>query len=182
MRHLRWTIPTLALAALLAAGCILVSGQFIVSHDLPDPIVIASSSVLQRADVDLNTNGTYNDHKSNLKDLADIALLGEFVNTGSVAVDVEVWMTPESTDLTDALDVRRAVGAVKVWGPLTLGVGQSRRVGWDESAGLFKSGKAALLAQIKGDGKFTLYALGAGEDYAFRVNHGVLVAVIDAGK
>ena len=70
MRNLRWTIPTLVLAALLAAGCILVSGQFIVSYDLPDPVTITSPADVQRASVDLNTVSTYQDHKSDLKDLS----------------------------------------------------------------------------------------------------------------
>ncbi len=181
MRNLRWTIPTLALAALLAGGCILVSGQFIISKDLPTPLVISPGAVVH-ADVDLNAVTVYQDHKADLKDLSDVAILGEFTNTGSVPVDVSIWMTPALTDLGDAASVIIAPGAVKVWGPLRLGVGESKKVGWDQSAGLFKAGKAPLIAQIKGDGVFTLYALGASGSYAFQLDHGVLVAVIDAGK
>ena len=183
MRNLRWTILTLVLAALLAAGCILVSGQFIVSYDLPNPVTVASPAAVQHADVDLNTVGTYKDHKSDLKGLSDVAILGEFTNTGSVPVDVELWMTPNVTDFSTADLVITAPGAVKVWGPLKLAVGATtRKIGWDQSAGLFKKGKAALLEQIKTDGVFSLYALGASGNYSFRIDHGVLVAVIDAGK
>lgn len=182
MRNLRWTIPTLVLAALLAAGCILVSGQFIVSYDLPDPVTISSPADVQRANVDLNTVSTYRDHKSDLKGLSDVAILGEFTNTGDVPVSVELWMTPALTDLGDAASVITAPGAVKVWGPLRLAVDATTKITWDQSAALFQSGKTALLTEIKGDGVFTLYALGASGDYSFRIDHGVLVAVIDAGK
>lgn len=181
MRNLRWTIPTLALAALLAAGCILVSGQFIVSYDLPTPLTISQTAV-EHADIDLNTESTYKDHKSDLKGLSDVAILGEFTNTGGTPVKVELWMTPDLTAWQDAAEVAIDPTAVKVWGPLPLGVGETKKIGWDQSAGLFKTGKAALLGQIKGDGIFTLYALGASGSYTFLVNHGVLVAVIDAGK
>jgi hypothetical protein len=181
MRNLRWTIPTLVLAALLAAGCILLSGQFIVSYNLPTPLTISQTAV-SHMDVDLNTVGTYKEHKSDLKGLSDVAILGEFANSGSAVVDVEVWMTPALTDHATAADVGTDPTAVKVWGPLRLAVDESKKIGWDQSAGLFLKGKAALLAQIKGDGIFTLYALGASGSYSFRLHNGVLVAVIDAGK
>jgi hypothetical protein len=181
MSKLRWIVPTLVLAALLAAGCMLVSGQFIVSYDLPTPLTI-SQTAITHMDVNLNNVSTYKDHKSDLKDLADLAILGEFSNHGGAPVDVEIWMTPNLTVHPDAADLAIDPTAVKVWGPLHLGVDESRKIGWDQSAGLFMKGKAALLEQIKGDGVFTLYALGKSGSYTFHLDHGVLVAVIDAGK
>lgn len=50
----------------------------------------------------------------------------------------------------------------------------------DSSAGLF-TGRAALIEEIKGDGRFDLYALG-NNGYSFRVDKGILMAVISAGK
>ena len=181
MRSLRWTIPTLVLAALLAAGCILVSGQFIVSYELPTPLTISQTAVVHM-DVDLNTVGSYKDHKSDLKSLADVAILGEFSNHGSAPVDVEVWMTPSVTSYATADLVVTDPTAVKVWGPLRLNVDETKKVGWDQSAALFLQGKAALVEQIKGDGVFTLYALGKTTPYSFVLGHGVLVAVVNAGK
>jgi len=182
MRNLRWTIPTLALAALLTGGCMLTSGQFIVSFDLPTPLPI-SQTAIQHMDVDLHTVGAYNDHKSDLKGVPDVALLGQFTNTGGTPVDVSLWMTPALTAFETADQVvLPGTGAVRIWGPLHLGVGESKKVGWDQSAGLFRTGRAALVEQIKGDGVFTLYALGASGSYAFRLDHGALVAVIDAAK
>ena len=181
MRNLRWTVPALVLAAALAAGCILISGQFIVSYDLPSPVTI-SPTALQHMDVDLNTVGAYQDHKSDLKDLSGVAILGVFSNHGSAPVDVEVWMTPAHSEHADAAALAADPTAVKVWGPLHLGVDESKTVGWDQSAGLFEKGKAALVEQIRGDGVFTFYALGKTGSYSFVLNHGVLVAVVDAGK
>jgi hypothetical protein len=182
MRNLRWTIPTLALAALLAAGCILVSGQFIVSYDLPTPLTSTQAYLGGVAVVDLNTVGTYTDHKSDLKGLSDVAILGEFTNTGSTPVDVELWMTPDLTRYSTPDVIITDASAVKVWGPLRLAVGETKKIGWDQSAGLFKQGKAALTAQIKGDGVFSLYAVAPSLSYSFRINHGVLVAVVQAAK
>jgi hypothetical protein len=181
MRALRWILPTLALAGALAAGCLLVSGQFLISFDLYDPITAAPTAVTP-VGVDLNTVGAYRDHKGDVKDVTDLAVLGEFTNTGTTAVDVDVWMTPELTAHTDAAAVGMDDTAVKVWGPLRLAPGETKKIGWDASAALFGNGRAALLEQVKGDGVFTLYALGGTSSYSFRVNHGALVAVITAGS
>lgn len=181
MKTCRWILPTLALAGALAAGCMLLSGQFLVSFDLYDPLVVTPTAVMG-AGVDLNTVGAYRDHKDDLKDVSDLALLGEFTNTGTTAVDVDVWMTPDLTAHVDAAGVALDETAVKVWGPLRVAPGETRKIGWDASAALFRKGRAALLEQVKGDGVFTLYALGGTSAYSFRVTHGSLVAVITAGK
>jgi hypothetical protein len=181
MRTCRWILPTLVLAGTLTAGCMLLSGQFLVSFDLYDPLTITPTAVMA-AGVDLNTVAAYRDHRGDLEDLSDLALLGEFTNTGTTAVDVDVWMTPETTAYTDAAAVALDENAVKVWGPLRVAPGETKRIGWDASAALFRKGRAALLQQVKGDGVFTLYALGGTSSYSFRVDHGSLVAVISAGR
>jgi hypothetical protein len=181
MKNLRWTIPTLALAALLAGGCLLVSGQFLVSYDLQTPLPITQTAI-QHMDVNLNGVSAYKDHKSDLKDLADVAILGEFSNHGSTPMDVELWMTPALSEWETADQVVTDPSAVKVWGPLHLGVDETKKIGWDQSSALFKPGRAALVGQIKGDGIFTLYALGKTGSYSFVLSHGVLVAVLNAGK
>jgi hypothetical protein len=67
MKTLRNAVPLVALAALAAAGCFLVSGQFVVNYALPTPLTFNSTGVFAGADVNLNTIGDYNDHKSDLK-------------------------------------------------------------------------------------------------------------------
>ncbi len=181
MRALRWILPSLALAGALAAGCMLVSGQFLVSYELPSPIAAAPTAVTAIG-VDLNTVAAYRDHRDDLQDLADLALLGTFTNTGTAPVDVDLWMTPSLTAHTDAAAVGMDDTALRVWGPLRLAPGETKRIGWDASAALFRKGRAALLEQVRGDGVFTLYALGATGSYAFRVEGGAFVAVITAGK
>lgn len=183
MKNLRLVVPSLLLAALTASGCWLVSGQFLVSYDLPNPLTVAGPGAPVRASVDLNTISEYADHKSDLKGLADCALLGSFKNNIGTALTLEVWLTPGATNhATDGALVGDA-SAVRVWGPLSLGASQTVKIGWDQSAKLFSNtGKAALLKEVKGDGAFTLYARGTGAGYNFTVNNGVAVVVIDAGK
>jgi hypothetical protein len=143
---------------------------------------VTSSTGLDGVTVDLNTVGDYSKHKDKLKGLADIAILGEFVNNGGSAIDVEVWMVDNAGPLLTDATVVRADG-VRVWGPFQLDAGATTNITWDQSAVLIGAGKAHLLAQIKGDGIFTLYAIGpAGSTiYDFSVNNGKLIAVIDAG-
>jgi hypothetical protein len=123
----------------------------------------------------------YEDHKDDLKGLADVAVLGKLTNTGSADIGVEVWMTAAATAYTTPTEV--TTNATKLWGPFNVKAGDSQQVGWDESAKLFdNTGKAVLLGEIKGDGKFTIYAIGNAGTYSFKVDNGVLALTIEAGK
>ena len=177
MKSLRYALLVLPL---LASGCILVSGQFLVNFDLGTIQVNSPTDVVGR-DVDLNDIGDYNDHKDELKGLADVAVLGMITNQGTEAIDVDIWMTPDFTSFTDAASVQGT--GVRLWGPLHLDPGESRRVDWDTSAGLFDPlGKTTLLGEVKGDGQFTVYALARSGNYQFSVTEGQVVLVLDAGK
>lgn len=183
MKTMRLIVPSLLLAALTASGCWLISGQFTVSENLPDPLNVASPTSLVSAPIDLNDQNTYKDHKSDLKGLVDCALLGTARNNTGTAVTVEVWLTPALTNYTTEGQLNADASRIKVWGPLALSANQSKKIDWDESAGLFsKAGKTALLNEVKGDGAFTLYAKGTGGAYNFTLLNGVAVVVIDAGK
>lgn len=176
------TFLAASLAALaLGAGCVVTSGQFLVSVELPDGLSVTGPGAVVPAAIDLNTIDVYNDHKEDVQDVADAALLGTLTNLG-LATDVECWMTTQLTTHLTAAAVRADPSAVRVWGPLHLDDGQVLPIGWDESAGLF-TGRANMLAQAKGDGQFSLYFLGpdGASTYSFRLDDGVIALTIDAG-
>ena len=178
MKNLRWILPALALV-LLAPGCILTSGQLLIDFDLPN-MTATSPTGLIGEQINLNTNDDYEEHKDKLKDIVDFAVLGTINNTGITDIDVEVWMTAGLTSYTDETTVK--ANGIKLWGPLHVPAGGSVAVDWDKSAALFTTaGKAALLAEAKGDGDFTIYAIGNACTYAFNVENGVLALVIDVG-
>jgi hypothetical protein len=183
LKNLRLWLPGVMLAGLISAGCFLVSGQFIVTFDFAshgfDPLVVASPTTLAGVPVDLNLISEYKDHKSDLKDVVDLALLGKMTNLTGTATDVEVWMVANPSGILTTDTAVRAAG-VRVWGPLTLPANGAVSINWNKSATLF-SGRKALISEIKGDGRFDLYAIGSGA-YNFRVDKGALVAVISAGK
>lgn len=179
MKSLRWIVPALALA-LAPAGCVLVSGQILIDFELDD-FDVTTETTVSREDVDLTTEEDYNDHKEDLKGLADLAVLGTLKNTGGTAIGVEVWITPGTTAYTTAAEV--TANAIKLWGPLNVGAGGTVTVDWDDSAALFTStGKAALISEIKGDGQFTAYAIANVGTYSFDVDNGVLALVLDFAK
>lgn len=183
MRNFRTWFPVTALAALMAAGCVLVSGQFIVTYDFAehgfDPLVVGSPTALSGVQVNLNDVGAYADHKDDLKDVSDLALVGTISNLTGTATSVEVWMVAAPGALLTSDAAVRGAG-VKVWGSLSLPGDGEVKVDWNKSAALFV-GRQALIAEIKGDGRFDLYALGTG-GYAFQIDKGALIAVISAGK
>lgn len=181
IKNLRLWLPVTALLGLMTAGCMLVSGQFIVTFDFDDPLTVGSPTALAGVAVDLNTESDYADHKDELKDVADLALVGKIVNQTGTAVDIEVWMvaSPGALLTTDA--AVRAAGQ-KIWGTLNIPANGTVTINWNKSAALF-TGRKALVDQIKGDGRFDLYALGStGTGYAFQIQKGALIAVIAAGK
>ena len=178
MRTARWIAPALAVA-LAVSGCFLVSGQILIDFDLGSFDV--TTSTVTREDVDLTTEEDYNDHKEDLKGLADVAVLGTINNTGATAIGVEVWMTTSTTTYTTVNEV--TTNGTKLWGPFNLAAGSTATVGWDESAALFDAtGKSVLIEDIKKDGQFTVYALSAAGTYEFDVDNGVLALVLDFGK
>jgi len=180
MKNLRWIVPALLLG-FAAPGCVLVSGQFLIDFDL-DNFNTSTSTAVTSQEVDLTTESVYEDHKDDLKGLSDVAVLGKITNTGSTAIGIEVWMTAASTPVyTTPTEV--TTNATKLWGPFNVNPGETKQVGWDESAGLFNNtGKALLLGEIKGDGKFMVYAIADAGTYSFTVENGVLALTIDAGK
>jgi hypothetical protein len=183
MKILRALLPVLALVALTGTGCVLVSGQFLVTYHLSDTRSINTQQSLGVMQVDLSTNKTYVANRARLKGLEDLAVLGDIRNDGAAQATLELWMTPNPSTYSNADDVMHDPTAMRIWGPLTVNAGATRHVGWDESAKLFGAGRAPLLAQFKGDGLFTVYAIGrGGPPFAFTVKSADLLAVLDVGR
>lgn len=180
MKRIAFIVAALALG-LIAAGCVLTSGQVRIPFELPT-FTASTTSGITGYTVDLNTESEYTDNKEHLQGLSDLAILGRFVNDPAGAdIDVFVWMTPGVTTHTTVDELTSDLTKVKLWGPFKLKAGATTVVDWDESAKLFtKEGKAALLNETKGDGSFTLYAVAAQDTYTFGVENGTLVIVLDA--
>lgn len=181
--NFRLWLPVVALAGLVAAGCMLVSGQFVVTARFSqfglDPLLVDSPTALAGVPVDLNEVDAYADHKDELKDVVDLALVGKVSNLTGTPTAVEVWMVAApGAPLTTETAVKSA--GVKVWGSLAVPANGSVQIDWNKSAALFV-GRQALITEIKGDGRFDLYALGTGT-YELRIDNGALIAVVSAGK
>jgi hypothetical protein len=178
MKTLRIAPPLLALAALAAAGCFLVTGQFVVNFALPTPFTTIGGSALASADIDLNSISDYSDHKDDLKRVEDLALTGDFTNNGSGTASVETWILPNGAGGLTAAQVQSQ--GIRLWGPLSVAAGATEHVDWNRSSALFQ-GRQALIDEIKGDGHFRLYLLASGA-FNVTVTNGAVIAVISAGK
>jgi hypothetical protein len=174
-------IPALGLG-LFSAGCILTSGQIQIAFDLPN-FAATSPTGIDGTTIDLNSEEEYQDNKEKLKDLSDLAVLGKFTNNSPSAVNVDVYITTTPSDHPTEALLLADPSVVKLWGPFQVGPSATTTIDWNRSAQLFTTaGKAALLAEAKGDGQFSIYAVGpAGVGYNFSVANGALVLVIDVG-
>lgn len=179
IRRLRILVPSLALALLTAAGCVLVSGQFLVKFDIGD-LSINSATAVNGYYVDLATNSTYNDHKKDIKSLEDVALVGSIHNTGVASLTLNVYLRDGNPGALAAATVTST--GTRVWGPLTVAAGATEKIDWDRSSGLFGIGKDALFTRVKSGAPFTLYAVGSTVPFSFDFDNAVLIAVIGAGK
>jgi hypothetical protein len=167
-------------AALVGAGCILTSGQILISFDLVNPLTVTNLMPVYSEPIDLSTNSDYVEHKDKLETLADVALLGQVTNNSGTAVDAEVYFSETSNTFMTPAEVR--AGAKKLWGPFALAPNETKTISWDQSAALIDdAGRDALIAEVKGDGVFTLYIIGTTGTFSFTVNNPVLVLVLDAG-
>src|SRR5262245_10341047 len=92
LKMLRTSVPVVALAALASAGCMLTSGQFVVTYDLEDPTHVVTVGTLPGQLIDFNTVSEYNDHKDDLKRVEDLALVGDITNNLSTNAEVDVWI------------------------------------------------------------------------------------------
>jgi hypothetical protein len=178
MHTLRNLAPVLALAALAAAGCFLVSGQFTVNYSLPSPLPAVGAATLTGVPVDLNTLGDYRDHKHDLKQVDDLALIGDFMNNGGSAAAVEIWLVPSGALSLQADQL--AANGTRLWGPLAIAAGTTEHVDWNHSSTLLVS-RQALIDEIQGDGKFALYIVADGA-FDLTLTHGAVIAVISAAK
>jgi hypothetical protein len=169
-----------ALAVLLSAGCIM-SAQILISFDIPN-LSFTNTNPVNSIAIDLNTISDYTDNKDKIDDVSDMALLGIFANNdGSSPLNVVVWMTPTDQGAQSAGNIPTLPGAVKVWGDFALAPGETKQIGWDESAKLFNdAGLDALLEEIKGDGRFALYAIGATGTFDMSITSGSLVMTLEA--
>lgn len=179
MKTLRNAVPLLALAALAAAGCFLISGQFVVNFLLPSPLHVTGAATLTGTDVDLNGIGEYADNKAQLKRVDDLAIIGEFTNNSASAATVDAWLVPTGGATSLTLAQLQAQG-VRLWGPLPVAAGATEIVNWNRSATLFV-GRQSLIDEIKGDGHFALYVIANGA-FDIHVEKGAVIAVIGAAK
>ena len=179
IRRLRTLVPSLALALLTGAGCVLVSGQFLVQIEIGD-VTVNSATAVRGYYVDLATNSTYNDHKKDIKSLEDIALVGSLHNTGVSSLTLDIYLLDGNPGPLSAATVTST--GTRVWGPLTVAAGATEKIDWDRSSGLFGIGKDALFTRVKSGAPFTLYAVGSTAPFSFDFNNAVLIAVIGAGK
>lgn len=181
IRH--WLLASLAVAALGAGGCVLTSAQILTHFDLPSPVTINAADPWERVPVDLavDVGEDYTDNKDKLKGLLDLAVLGEFTNTGGAGGTVTVWITAGTTNYADVPSIE--ANATKLWGPATIGATGSKVVlEWDDSAALFDpNGKKTLIQETLGDGQFTLYTTGSGGTSNILIENGKVILVLDAG-
>ncbi len=143
------------LAGALSSGCALGSRQSVlVAAPTSETLFVNGGVLTQILEFDLASAPEWRDHRSELKDVTDMTLVGDFSNPSGPgfavpAADVHIWV--ETTPLA-----RTVLTFVQVWGPLQVGPDETHRVDWNEGASRFNVNREALRHEIMGDGQFEL--------------------------
>jgi hypothetical protein len=180
----RHALIVLALLAVAAGGCNLGSRTVIAEFVGPAAMnvtgTLAGSTLIGRAEVDLDQVAVYRNTKSGLQSVADVALLGSAKNNGLTIVQPEFWVTADSTAFTNAAVVRS--NGVQLWGPITVDPSATVPFDWNKSSALVSArGREVVAREAAGDGRFTIYALGVvtGTSYNFTIQDFRCVLVLD---
>lgn len=183
MRRAHLVLSCLALA-LAACGCNLSSrtviAEFAGPAAMPVTGTLAGSTLIGRAVVDLNQVAVYNNTKSGLQAVADVALLGSIKNNGLTIVRPEFYVTADTTALANAAQVRSS--GVPLWGPIDVAPSGLVALDWNKSSALVTTrGRELVARETAGDGRFTVYALGVvtGTSYNFTVQDFRAVLILE---
>ena len=182
MNTLRNAVAVLALAALAAAGCMLLSGQFNFELCIAD-----ADDVQQLGNVRRQVRGPEHQSVTTTTTRAISSgwttwhCSGTTGTTPPSAVSVEAWIVPSGALNLTPVTLPGAAGATKLWGPLAIPANSTVNVDWNKSAGLFV-GRQTLIDEIKGDGQFSLYLKATGAAFDVTLSNGAIIAVISAAK
>lgn len=166
---------------LLPGGCVFESKQVIVTYDIqPDSLQSGTTAPISAVQVDLNTVSAYRERSGEIRGVADAAFLGIMHNTTPTFTRIEWWVTPDETHYTTPAQVR--LNADLLWAGPELPSLARLALEWNKSAGnTDRQVMAALLPELSGDGRFTLYAIGSltGTSYGFAAVNTSLVFVLE---
>jgi hypothetical protein len=145
----------LVLSAVFGSGCVLSSRQevFIAAPTQSLQLFNGGKQEMLFA-FDLATSPQWMDQRNAIVSVTDLAIVGDFRNaTGGlgglpVPIDVKIGVNPDPFPSLDP--------GVATWGPVHIDTTATKRIDWTEGQLLMLGGGAALEAEIRGDGKFTL--------------------------
>ena len=164
---------TLGFILLLAAGSsgCLVSGQVVIVE--PIDIGATTDQQISKYTVDLSTNEDWLDNKDDIVSIDAVELVAKITNNLQTDAIGEVWWS-NNANLGDAADIR--ANATKFFTSPNLPGGQMTLVDWPDAFN-FVENVDLVIAEILGDGIFTLYAIGKGEPFDLDVLGEVVLTI-----
>ena len=164
---------TLGFILLLAAGSsgCLVSGQVVVVE--PIDIGATTDQQISKYTVDLSTNEDWLDNKDDIVSIDAVELVAKITNNLQTDAIGEVWWS-NNANLGDAADIR--ANATKFFTSPNLPGDQMTLVDWPDAFNYVEN-EDLVIAEILGDGIFTLYAIGKGEPFDLDVLGEVVLTI-----
>jgi len=167
------TFIVLSIVVLLAAGSsgCLVSGQIVIKE--PIDIGGTTNSQISKYNVDLSTNQDWLDNKEDIVSIDAIELVAFIRNNLATDAVGEVWWSNDPT--LDTVDDIRAKGTKFFTSPVLPGK-KKTLVDWPDAFNYVEN-EDALIAEILGDGIFTVYGIGKGVPFDLDIDGEVVLTV-----
>jgi hypothetical protein len=132
------------------------SGTVVIVHDLDG--FYSSDVEMGSAEVDLNSEGDYNDVRDRIKSVDAVTVAGWVGNQGDMPVEAEIWIS--NVEYTTKEEVR--VHAHRIFVTPTIPARDTIEVTWTDGLAMVEN-IAELKSQILGDGRFFVYGMVNGD-------------------
>lgn len=164
---LKLTIP---LVVVFIVGCGIGTGTFTFTYEIDDTIV-SSNATLDKINIDLTTESTYEDYKDKIKSVDQVAVVGLVVNNHSlVTVSGEVWLAYNGS-YTDPEVVKD--NGVRIFISPEIDPGEQLSINWEDGLAYIEN-FSDLQDAIK-TGNFWIYGLGDKDEFDVTMDIDIII-------
>ncbi|SYZ72820.1 hypothetical protein TRIP_C20935 [Candidatus Zixiibacteriota bacterium] len=173
--NLRFGLLSSLLALLLIGGCLLITGTLVIDLWI-EKSEIHGTSDFNSFKVDMSRDGTWNEHRNDMKSIDNVGFRLWITNTGGEDITGELYASTDST-LTDTTEVRD--NATLIFGGASFPPGSSY-IDWPTSL-KYVHNLPAIRTFLTG-GVFTVYGLTTTAPFNMVIDSAEVIVTVTVGS
>lgn len=158
--------------ALLGAGCVLNSGQFVVIFKIAE-VMASTSEQISVKEIDLTDDEDFNDHKDELKRVEDVLFQLTATNNGTTTAHARIYIS--DTDTLSTFAEIDTLATLVLESP-ELGVSESLFIPFDDSGDYIQN--VDVLRDLTLTGHFYAYAVADNVPFNMTLENVIVVATL----